>query len=60
MALIPIENLEPGMILASDVTDTNGRLLLAPENPDLPPLEISPESRFEVWGVVTYVVRRVR
>lgn len=49
-----------GEFTVKRIRRANGRLLLAPENPDLPPLEVSPESRFEVWGVVTYVIRRVR
>lgn len=32
------------------------KLFLAAENPSFAPLEISPESDFQVWGVVTYVI----
>lgn len=35
-----------------------GRLYLAPENPDYPPLEIPPEASLYVWGVVTYVIHK--
>jgi DNA polymerase V len=38
----------------------DGKLLLASENSDLPPLHIAPEAGFEVWGVVTYVIHRIR
>ena len=36
------------------------KLYLEAENPALPPLQITEEMDFEVWGVVTYVVHRVR
>ena len=49
-----------GEFTVKRIRRADGRLLLVAENPDLPPLEVSAESRFEVWGVVTYVVRRVR
>lgn len=35
-----------------------GRILLAPENPAYPILEIKAESDFQVWGVVTYVIHK--
>jgi DNA polymerase V len=37
-----------------------GRVFLAPENPSYPILEIAPESDFQVWGVVTYVIHKAR
>jgi DNA polymerase V len=37
-----------------------GRIFLAPENPSYPILEIAPESDFQVWGVVTYVIHKAR
>ena len=37
-----------------------GRVFLAPENPSYPILEITPESDFQVWGVVTYVIHKAR
>ena len=33
---------------------------LVPENPDMEPLRIDPESDFQVWGIVTYVIHPVR
>lgn len=36
----------------------NGRLYLAPENPDYAAVEVSPEASFEVWGVVTYIIHK--
>lgn len=38
----------------------DGRIFLAPENPSYPILEIMPESDFQVWGVVTYVIHKAR
>lgn len=35
------------------------QILLAAENPAYPLIEISPESDFQIWGVVTYVIHRV-
>lgn len=35
---------------------SNGRILLAAENPDYPPIVINEGADFHVWGVVTYVV----
>jgi len=42
------------------ISKIDGKLLLVSENPDLPPLHIAPEAGFEVWGVVTYVIHRIR
>ena len=38
----------------------DGKFALVSENPALPPLEITPEVDVAIWGVVTYVVHRVR
>ncbi len=35
-----------------------GRVFLEPANPSFKSLEVSPESDFEVWGVVTYVIHK--
>jgi DNA polymerase V len=37
-----------------------GRIFLAPENPAYPILEIAPESDFQVWGVVAYVIHKAK
>lgn len=34
------------------------QVTLVPENPDFPPIEISPEMDFEIWGVVTYIIHK--
>ncbi len=35
-----------------------GRILLLPENPSYPILELREGSDFQVWGVVTYVIHK--
>lgn len=37
----------------------NGKTFLAPQNPSYPCIEISSESDFRVWGVVTFVLHKV-
>lgn len=34
------------------------KIYLSPENPAYPTLEVSQESDFQVWGVVTYVIHK--
>ena len=34
------------------------KIILAAENPAYAPIEITEESEFQVWGVVTYVIHR--
>ncbi|PID40886.1 MAG: hypothetical protein CR984_00890 [Proteobacteria bacterium] len=47
MATIHIDNLEPGMVLASDVTDTNGRMLLSKGAS----VDTKHLNMFKMWGV---------
>ena len=37
--------------------DTGGRRWLEPENPAYPPIPLSEDSAFEVWGVVRHGIR---
>ena len=37
-----------------------GRVYLSPENRAYPIVEIMPESDFQIWGVVTYVIHKAR
>lgn len=37
----------------------NGRLFVVPENENFAPLEITEETDFEVWGIVTSIIHRV-
>lgn len=36
-----------------------GRVLLAPENPDYPEIDITEREYVHIWGVVTYVVHKL-
>jgi DNA polymerase V len=36
----------------------DGRLFLAPENPAYRSIEVHPETCFEIWGVVTFIIHR--
>lgn len=36
------------------------RLWLMPSNPSYKPIEVTPESRFKVWGVVVYTIKANR
>lgn len=40
-----------------DPTDKNTVWLVA-ANPDYPPLKVTPENEFIVWGVVTYTIKK--
>jgi putative nucleotidyltransferase with HDIG domain len=55
MLFLSIDQLKPGMILATDVTDTNGRLLLSKGQP------IAPKHMniFKMWGVPEVTVKQV-
>ncbi|MDD4848355.1 MAG: translesion error-prone DNA polymerase V autoproteolytic subunit [Bacteroidales bacterium] len=35
-------------------------LMLMPENPKYKPIRIDPETNFTIWGIVTYVIKKVR
>ena len=37
----------------------NGRVLLAPENPDYPEIDITEHEHVHVWGVVTYAIHKL-
>ena len=37
----------------------NGRVLLAPANPDYPEIDITEREEIHLWGVVAYVIHRV-
>jgi DNA polymerase V len=36
----------------------NGSLSLMPENPMFPPIRVTDSMDFEVWGVVTHVIKK--
>lgn len=35
------------------------KILLLPENPNYKPIEVSKENEFVVWGIVTYVIKKL-
>lgn len=37
-----------------------GELFLVAENPRFPPIKVSKEADFQIWGIVTYVIHNVR
>jgi DNA polymerase V len=39
---------------------TTAGTFLVPENPKFPPIKIGPDSDFQIWGVVTYVIHKTR
>ncbi|EFL52993.1 Peptidase S24/S26A/S26B, conserved region [Solidesulfovibrio fructosivorans JJ]] len=47
-----------GELTVKRLKHMDGRLFLAPENDAYKPIEIRPESSFEIWGVVTFVIHR--
>src|SRR2546430_5809411 len=46
-----------GELTVKRLAKRKGKLLLMPENQQYPPLAITENTAFEVWGVVTYVIR---
>lgn len=63
-ALEPIEGrvivaVVNGEMLIKRLHKKGDRLFLLAENPDYPPLEITEETDFQVWGVVTNVIHRL-
>ncbi|NDV21744.1 LexA family transcriptional regulator [Desulfovibrio sp. JC022] len=47
-----------GELTVKRLIQREGKLFLAPENPDYPILEITEDISFEVWGVVTYIIHK--
>ncbi len=48
-----------GEMTVKRIGKREGRLYLMPENEDFDPLEITEDSEFQVWGVVTSVIHQV-
>ncbi len=48
-----------GEVTVKRLEQTASSLRLLPENPDYAPIDISPESNFMIWGVVTRVIHTV-
>jgi DNA polymerase V len=49
-----------GELTVKRLSKRQGKLMLVPENTQYPPLLITETTAFEVWGVVTYVIHRVK
>lgn len=45
-----------GELTVKRINCQKGRLLLISENKAFKPIAVDPESSFEIWGVVTYVI----
>jgi DNA polymerase V len=48
-----------GELTVKRVRKKAGKLYLAPENPEYPPIEVTPDMDFEIWGVVTSVIHKL-
>jgi DNA polymerase V len=48
-----------GELLVKRLLRVNGKVSLAAENPNYPPIEVTPDLGFEIWGVVTNVIHEV-
>lgn len=47
-----------GEFTVKRLVQKNNQIYLVAENPHYPPLKITEESDFQVWGIVTYVIHR--
>lgn len=47
-----------GQLTVKRIRIRRGKITLEPENKDYPSQEISPESEFEIWGVVTNMIHQ--
>lgn len=48
-----------GELLVKRFLRSKGKITLAAENPNYPSIEITPDSAFEIWGVVTNAIHAV-
>ena len=49
-----------GELTVKRLVREGGRVCLVSENPDYPPMEVTGETQFEVWGVVVHVIRSLK
>lgn len=47
-----------GEFTVKRITKANGELFLMPENEMYRPIKITESMKFEVWGVVTYIIKK--
>lgn len=48
-----------GELTVKRLVRRDGRVLLAPENPDYPEIDITEHEYVHIWGVVTYVIHKL-
>jgi len=48
-----------GKLTVKRLLRRNGRVLLAPENPDYAEIDITEHEHVHIWGVVTYAIHKV-
>lgn len=48
-----------GELTVKRIRRAKGKVFLLAENPAFPPIEVTPETGFEVWGVVAHVIHQV-
>ncbi len=48
-----------GELTVKRIRRENSKIHLMPENDNFTPIEVTPEMRFEIWGVVIHVIHRV-
>ena len=49
-----------GELTVKRIRRERDRIMLVPENPGYAPLRVTPETQFQVWGVVMHVIHTVR
>ncbi len=49
-----------GEFTVKRLSKTPSGTFLVPENPKFPSIKIGPDSDFQIWGVVTYVIHKTR
>ena len=48
-----------GEFTVKRIKKTKEELLLMPENNDFQPIKVTEENQFVIWGIVTYVIKKV-
>ena len=48
-----------GEITVKKIRIEKDRCLLVPSNPDYPVIEVNKDNDFTIWGIVTYVIKKV-
>ena len=48
-----------GELTVKRLSRSRGAVYLLPENPSYAPIEVTPETQFQVWGVVVHVIHTV-